>query len=1128
MPWWKPANFLYWITLYLLGGLVLFSNAQAQDASVLAQGSWYKIGVVQSGIYRLDAPALRRLGLTTSTLNARHLQLYGNGGGMLPQANDALRPQDLRQNAIWVPGEEDGRFDEQDALYFYAEGPHVTRYDSLNHHLYHQTNYYSDTSYYFLTVGTSPGLRLTDLPSLMASQSTPLDQFDDYWFHEKESVNLLQSGREWWGEYLANTGALNLQVPTPGLVPGSMTRLRVRAIASAQVPTQFRWQVNGQEVGRPSVGTVSTYRYDLRAQLSDQAYVFPVGTSPPVTTTLSVAFDPNGQSSAQAYLDWASLQTKRYLRPYDGQQSYYFLPASVDTVTYRITGTLPDWYWWDVSDPARPARAQVDRGPDGTGTFTAIQGRRFRRFIGFRPSQALEPVSGRAIANQNIRQSKVPDLLIVTPPAWETQARRLADFREQHDGLDVLVVTSEQVYHEFGSGQPDISALRDLARYLYLRAPDKLRYLLLFGDASYDYKNRTAAGGGVGVPVYQSRESLHPVFSYSSDDYFGFFKTREGTWEESTSGDHTLDIGVGRLPVKTPEEARVVVDKLIHYATSPRSRGAWRNRISFVADDGDANIHQQHADQLATFIQPHLLSQRLFIDAFPQQTTPGGTKAPELNTAIRRTVEEGTLILNYTGHGGAVGWAEEQVLTLADMQAMRGYNNLPLLVTATCEFGRYDDPALVSGAELMVLSPRGAAIGAVTTTRPVFASTNFTLNKAFYEALAVARPQQLRLGDIVRLTKNNSLSGSLNRNFALLGDPSLRLAQAEHAIRWRQVPDTLRALQKVLLEGEIVAPGAEVPLLDFNGSAQVVVYDKPVAFRTLGNEATAAEYQEYRNRLFAGNVQVQQGRFRVEFVVPRDIDYRLGEGRVSVYALSQDSLTDASAQLAVWVGGSANVPPDRTPPTLTAYLNDAAFQDGQTVTPTPVLYAELFDESGINLSQAGLGHDLTATLNDTLSWVLNAYYTAHPNDFRSGTIRFPLGTLPPGPHQLRIKVWDTHTNSAEKTLRFIVGSEPAIKLAQALVFPNPFEQHLSFKIEHTRESEDVEITFRLFNVAGQTLKTFHRMYYNSEAIIEDAIPNLVPSQLLTPGRALYLYELLIRSSKDNSTDRHTGKLLRMD
>ena len=1119
------VNFLFtpafccWIFL-------LFSiQAFGQSSSVLSSGNWYKISITEGGVYKLDAAFLKKIGVDINAISPDQIKIYGNGGKMLPQNNKEKRPVDLIQNAILVNGEEDGRFDASDAIYFYGESPHRVYYDSLKARYFHQINIYSDTSFYFLTVDAGKGLRIEAKQSESEPSETVVNQYDDYWFHENESVNLLRSGREWWGEYLGTSSLFTIQANVPDVVPSSNIILSASAIGSAQVPTKFLWQLNGQLVGESPIGVVGAGLYDLKAQKSEAVFVAKAMGNPLASFALGVNYDKNGQSSAQAYLNYFGLQTKRILKAYDKQQFYRFSPGSKDIVAYQINNVSADWIWWNVSDPSKVTSA-IFKNTITAASFVETNGKSERTYIGFSLQNAMTPISGQKIQNQNLRSNAVPDLLIVTAKTFESEAKRLAAFREEKDNLQTLVVTTDQIFNEFSSGKTDVSAIRDYVRHLSKSDPGKIKYLLLFGDATYDYKNllqnQTLTQRNNWIPVYESRESLNPVYTYSSDDYFGFLKDDEGDWIENSAGDYAEEIGIGRLPVKSVSDATIIVDKLIHYASSPKSRGRWQNTINFVADDGDGTVHQQHADELAKLTQTNFLSSRIFLDAYPQTTTSLGQRVPAVNTAIKKSINDGTLILNYTGHGGTSGWAEEQVLTLAEMQTARGYNNLPLLITATCDFGRYDDPGIISGAELMVLSPRGAAIGAVSTTRPVYSSTNFTINKAFYEALIDLGPDAT-LGDIFRLTKNNGLAGSLNRNFTLLGDPSMRLARAEKQIRWVASPDTLRAMEKVALRGEVAANNQVEK--SFNGMARITVYDKAVSFRTLGNEGEVKSYSEFRNKLFDGTVKITGGQFVCEFVMPKDIDYRIGLGCASFYAISEDSLSDASGQLDILVGGSVAPVQDMTPPKVTAYINTKDFREGDTVEGSSVIFLDLSDENGINVSQSGIGHDLTVTLNDTVTFVLNDYYTAGL-DYRKGTVRFPFDNLPAGKYTAVIKVWDTYTNSSEITFGFQVGLATGIKLSSLTVFPNPFDQDLSFELIHNKADDDVEIVFSILLNSGQKLGAFQWQYYNSESIIKQTISGMRLDGF-TSGMNSLIYTVQIRSLNDNSIDKRSGKLFRL-
>ncbi|CAG4988585.1 hypothetical protein DYBT9275_00116 [Dyadobacter sp. CECT 9275] len=1129
MHWLKHADFKNYFALCLIlcCGLLQVQKVYAQESAVLAKDKWVKIGITETGVYKLDISLLRRMGISGGKIAASGIRIFGNGGAMLPQSNSTPRTAGLTENAVWIEGGDDGTFDETDAVYFYGEGPHVIVPDTVNVELHHQINCYSDTSYYFLTYGDTPGLRI-GAAETVSSTGQVVDSFDDYWYHEEETYNLLRSGRVWFGEYLG-TSALNFPVNISGVLPSSTVKFFASGIGAAQVATRFSWLFNGQQIGEGAVGTVTSQladQYALRAQRTTGSFSAVLPASLPAAFTAGVSYIRNGQSSAQAYLDYLALQIKRELRPYDNQQIYRFLSAEASLATFRIKNISASWKLWDISNSARPA--QLVNNENGTKDITLASKRRFRQWIGFTFSQALTPASWTLTGNQGIHQdTEEIDLLMVTAPAFITEAERLAAFRRDHDGLKVKVVTTYQVYNEYASGKPDLTAIRDFARHIYKMGRGKLRYLLLFGDATYDYRNKlqnqTADQRKSWVPVYESRESLNPVYTYSSDDYYGFLDDAEGEWIESAAGDHQLDIGIGRLPVKNLTEARTVVNKLIHYA-SAEARKSWKNTVRFVADDGDGNVHQQHADQLAQLIGDRFLAKRIFLDEFPQVTTSQGQKSAEVNAQIKKTINNGSLILNYTGHGGVNGWAEEQILTLADMLSVHGYDNMPLLVTATCDFGRYDDMGQVSGAELMVLSPKGAAIGALSTTRPVYSSTNYTLNKALYESLRI-KMQGQRMGNVVKSTKNNALVGSLNRNFTFLGDPSMLLTENERYINWSMEPDTLLALRKVKLKGGIFYTKDSLPDSDFNGTANIAIYDKPVSFQTLGNEGSRQSYSEFRNKLFEGVVTVVNGSFVCEFVVPKDINYQFGVGRASIYASNIKGTADVSDQLDLIIGGSDQMAVDEKPPVISAYLNDPSFRDGDQVPASSDLMIKLSDENGINVSASGVGHNITAVINDTLEINLNDYYSSELDDFTKGTIYYPFENLKPGKYTVRIKVWDTYTNYSEITFGFLVGAASGIVIEELKIYPNPFQSDLSFQLEHNRENEDIEVDFKVLSISGQTLGSERWTYYNSEKEIAEKVTSGALTTNLYYLNA-YLYVIEIRSLKDNSVDRKSGRLLR--
>lgn len=1135
--WKKRNNWKGWMSGLLISGWCLAAQAQP---SVLAEGQWLKIGITQTGIYKLDAAFLTKSGVGLSGLDPRTLRVFGNGGAALPQANRQNRQRDLAENAIWVTGEADGRFDASDALYFFAESPHPVFYDSTARRFSHQINPYTDTTYYFLTFGGKTGKRIATQPNLPASGTT-LTEFDDYTYYKPsgEMTNPVRSGREWL-EYLGIGTEKTVSFDLPGIIPGSSALVTSAVVGRALVATQFQVKWGAQSIGTQDIESVTDYTYDRKGRLNRRTFtVTPTSVESPVR--LSLAYDRTGQG----YLQSLALQTRRELRHYNEPFLFRSL-ASVQypIVQYRIRQTSASVQVWDVTDRQTPVLMPISRSDAQEATMTT-EGKTLREFMLFSPEQALVPDDVKAIKNQNLHASETPDLLIVTPATWRAEADRLAEFRRKQDKLDVLVVNSQEVYNEYASGQPDLSAIRDFARFLHNQSPNKLKYLLLFGDATFDYKNYTKllTPGQLAttLPTYESRESLHPVLSYSSDDYFGFLKTADGEWIEDFSGDHTLDIGVGRLPAKSVDEARVLVDKLIHYATTGKLPGDWQTKIAFVADDGDRdfpNIHQTDADRLAQLVErsrPSFRTEKLYLDSFVQESSPGGQRAPALNQAITRALNEGRLIVNYTGHGGESGWAEEQVVTLQDIL---GWTNqrLPVFVTATCQFGRYDDPGLTSGAEIALLNPRGGGIALLTTARPVYASTNYLLNNAFYEALARYTAEGApRLGDLIRLTKNNSLSGSLNRNFTLLGDPSMQLAYPSATAVLTRIngkstgakPDTIRALETVRLEGEIRENGQL--LNSFNGQAKLTLFDKADTLTTHGTEfSPPMRYTEYRSPLYSGFVRVQNGTFVAQFVVPKDLDYRIGRGKVFIHAIQEGNLREAAGNYDNLLIGNSVLNPvtDTKPPTIQLYINDTTFVDGGMVLgPITTLIAKLNDENGINIARNGIGHEITVWLNEDSPVVLNDLFATELDDHRRGTVRYTWEHLPPGVHTVRLKAWDVYNNPAETTLKFVVSEQPALVIRSVDVTPNPFQEQASLRVEHNRPGDELEATLLIADLSGRMVN--ERVYSCSNC--DSWMTGLSWNGTMLSGapviRGMYVYRLVLRSKTDGSATSQAGKLL---
>ena len=1119
--------------LALLLMSVLPAHGQ-NNPSVLATGEWYKIAVPRHGVYKIDRELLRTLGVEVAQLDPRNLRLFGNPGGMLPQPNAQPRPSDLGEVTLWVRGEDDGRFDADDYALFYAHGPDKIAFDPAARLLSQETNLYDENNYYFLTIGPTRGKR----PARQAESGNGggiITTFDDFFHYEKEQTNLVRSGRQWFGERFDFQTDFTFRFPTEGLVPNSTVRVTSAVVAQANAATNFTLQLNGRELGRQDLAALPISTYARKGLVATN--LFGLNLDAPANNELAVrlTYQKGTATSAFGHLDYLSLNVQRNLQLYNNQVIFRaFRSLEMPAATYRVGNAGADLLIWEVTDPQNTT-APVFRLTGNVAEFTVAANGTLREYVALRGSEFEVPKPLGRVPNQNLRQLATPELLIIAHENFLADAQRLANFR-QRNGLTATVVTTKQIYHEFASGRQEVSALRDFIRHLYRQSP-RLRYVLLFGDASFDYKDRLVDNSNF-VPTYESRESLHPIFSFSSDDYFGFLDDKEGEWDENGADNYDMEVGVGRLPVGNAREAATVVDKLIRYE-QVASQGNWRNRVSFVADNGDFNTHLIDSDRLADKVDtvgPLFNTRKIFIGAFPLVSTPNGRRSPAARDAINRQVLDGTLIMNYTGHGGETGWSSESILDIGQVNNWQNLDRLPLFVTATCEFGRFDNPGQRSGAEYTVISPRGGGIAILTTTRPVFSSTNFILNEAFYGAVfAPINGQMPRLGDVQRLTKNRSISGVINRNFSLLGDPSLRLAYPAGSVALTSVqmprtgPDTLKALGKATLRGEIRT--GNVFDANFNGTVDIEVLDKRSTVRTRADgEDDPIAFSQFERTLFRGSATVRNGRFEATFTLPKDLDYAYGQGRIALYARDSTRNVDAAGfKNDVIVGGTVpNFVPDNQAPTVSLWLDNEQFVDGGTVRPNTRLLARLRDDNGISVSGRGIGRDLVATLDGKETFVLNDRYKAERDDASQGSLTFDLTNLAEGPHTLQLKAWDTHNNSGQATLRFLVEKE-GFAIDGVSVFPNPYAPAnglLSFRFRHNKPGEDLRLILDIYSPLGQLVKRTETVDYNVQAETENLTWDGQSSGGTPLANGLYFFRLTIQPLRETGNPAiATGRLL---
>ncbi|AFM05173.1 hypothetical protein Fleli_2820 [Bernardetia litoralis DSM 6794] len=1126
-------------SLFLLFFLTV-SNSFAQN-SVLSDGQILKLKIEQNGVHKITFQDLQTAGINPSTINPNNLQIFGNGGGMLPQANSAPRISDLQENAIVVELGSDNIFNAGDYILFYAQSADSYQYNAQLNDLLKFTfekNLYDDFNYYYLKVGNETGKRIQIAENLTGG--TKITTYNEIAHHELEETNIIGdfqnsggggSGRMWFGERFDFVTEQTINFESEGLITSRPVLLRASALGYSSRVSEYTFSVAGQDFGTLSIAASQISTYAKKGNTNTATFSSNLSASP-ASLPVKVSYNKT-DDIAFGHLDYLTLEFTRTLSFYKQNTHFRSVASSQNEITnFEFAETSASMRVWNITNLA--SIENILPNSSNQNAFVVRTNKKLNELIAFDINEDLpKPIEITAIENQNLHNLSTPDFVIVTHEDFLDAAQKLAAFHSEHDDMEVLVVTVNQIWNEFSSGKQDVSAIRDFVRFLYKKQNDKLRYLLLFGDTSYDYKNRIASNNNF-VPIYQARESLEPVETFSSEDFFGLLEDDEGEWEENfQTQQEDLDIGIGRIPVRSTEQADLVVDKIIGYSL-PQTLGNWRNKVVFVADDGDSNIHMRDSEELIDIIEGYngYQAEKLYVDAFPQVSTSNGKFSPKVREKLDQNVNEGSLIVNYMGHGSESSLATEAVVDLASVSHWKNLNNLPMFVTATCEFGRYDNPDVFSVGERLMTNEDGGGIALVTTTRPVTASTNFILAKAFYNNVFGRLPngEMPRLGDIIRATKNESLS-KLNRNFTLLGDPALRLNYPkEEAIITEvktngTVSESIKALDKVTLSGQIVNNG--ILSSDFSGDLDITIYDKPAELRTFGDESEPMAYNNWQNILYKGKAKISQGKFEVTFVVSKDINYNLAAGRVTMYAQHETQNRDANGFYGIQIGASNdNAPTDNTAPIAQIWIEDKTFVSGAKVPSNTTLLAEISDENGINLTGYGVGREITAVLDGeaTQTFILNDYFEYEEGSYQNGTIAFPLQDLAVGKHTLTFTVWDNYSNPTTIEIDFYVENKP-IEVTEIIPFPNPFWSNVEFNVTHTRTGDDIEVILVVYDVLGRPVRTVRQDYLNNNGNFSNLSWNGRGDEGELVKNGMYICKIYIHSLQDDAVGASTVKVI---
>ncbi|PKP04382.1 MAG: oxidoreductase [Bacteroidetes bacterium HGW-Bacteroidetes-6] len=1104
--------------------------------SVLSTGTWYKINTSQAGIYKISYSDLESWNIDPSNIDPTQIRLFGNGPRMLPELNSEPRIDDLEENAIYVEGGADGTFDASDYILFYAEGIQYWT-NSSGTNFKQETNLYSDKNYYFITFDNGPGLRISDLNSSTGVPTHTVDRFYDFSGYELNQYNLIKSGKNWFGDVFESISLTRSYSFTfANIITDSLALVRAGVAGRSSTASLFTLS-SGSNSGNISIAATSGYTSDYAKENNGSIQFNPTSNTIPVLLT----YNQSGNSEASGWLDYIQVFVWRDLL-FSGNQMSFRNPVVAgigNLCEYKLGNASSAVRVWDVSNPLHPAEV---KGTLVSNEFSfTIPNDSLKQLIAFNGVLYNTPAFNGVVSNQNLHALSQTDYLIVSHSVFRSQATAIGQLHQDLEGYSYLVVDPQSIYNEFSGGKQDPTAIRDFVKMFYDRAsvPNELpKFLLLVGDASYDYKNRVTNNNNL-VPTFESINSVSPTSSYASDDFFGLLDDSEGY---DCNG--SLDIAIGRLPVNSTEEADAMLVKLQKYTSQTKlevsnsncSAGGciisnmadWRNQICFVADDGDGNLHSNQADNMARRLDTtvnFLNIDKIYLDAYNQVTTTGGERCPEVNEAISQRVEKGALIVNYTGHGGEVGWSLERILDVPTIQNWTNACNMPVFITATCEFSRFDDPARVSAGEYVILNKMGGGIALLTTTRLAYASYNEALNNSFYDAaFDRSSGRYPTLGELTAFAKTDNGSVSYLRNFMLIGDPALTMSIPQNTIVTTEIngqtvgvfDDTISALSYVTIKGYI-ADQTGVMLSNYNGTLYPTVYDKAFEMKTLANnpaENYVASFMLQKNVIYKGKASIINGEFSFSFMVPKDIQYTFGKGRISYYA--ENGTNDATGWYEEFIiGGSADTTlNDNTGPEIRLFINNDQFISGGTTNEDPVLLAFLSDENGINTVGTGIGHDLTVTLdaNTSESVVLNDYYEAETDSYTNGTVRYPFKTLSEGTHTMTLKAWDILNNSSEASIDFVVTSSAILAISHVLNYPNPFTTYTEFWFEHNQPCCGLEVQIQIFTITGKLAKTINQSV-NTSGFRADPIQWDGTDDYGDPlARGVYIYRVRIKNS----------------
>jgi hypothetical protein len=1123
-------------------------KASAAAPSVLASGNWYRIPVTAEGIYRLDATYLSSLGIALSGIDPRTIRIYGNGGRELSEDITAARPVDLVEDAIYVSGESDGKFDPGDYVLFYGQGARGWAYDPVGRTRRHYIHDYSEVNYYWLTYGSGAGKRMASQPSVSSSSVLAVDTFIDGVANEEEKTNLLLSspgggegsGRQWFGQQVNSGSSFTYVNALTGLVPTGSIVYRYAVAGESDNSAAFTVSEGGNSIGyAPLYAPVD---YEVATEGAFQA----TGTSSLSGNRSQLTFAYSGTgTSAAGWVDWFEILYPRALSGVNDSLRFY-APDTSAVVEYHLQNFSAMPMVFNVTDQAN---VRIVTGLSGSFLFRAAETSGApSSYWAVAGNPWRVPAAGTLMQNENVRgYAGGADFIIVTSSQYRSAADRLAAYRTDpfHGGLKVYVADVNQIYDEFSGGVTDVTAIRDFLKYAYDNWTPAPRFVLMLGQASFDFKGVLGVQSSF-VPTWETPESLDGIASWATDDFYGKF-----------GGTDIPSFVIGRLSARTGAESDAFVDKLTRYESSSVADG-WKMRILFIGDDawtpeegevGNGTIHSDAAEELAGLTPPEFEEEKVYLAEYPTVYTAAGRRKPGAYQAILDDINQGVLVVNFAGHGNPVQLSNNDVFDIpTSVPQLVNTDRLSVFFLATCNFSEFDDPLTRTGSEVLINKPDGAAIGVISANRKVYAGDNAALSQGTYQAmftrdaygrLVVDRPASALFA--YKVAGGNGGTAGNDQKYSYMGDPTMRLQFPQgyasfDSINGRPLDSAgvplptvaqLRSLSRVTVAGTVRDASNRIDAT-YNGLAEVTLNDASRTQTIINFYPGAAPwpYVATGGLLYRGQNSVTNGKFAVTFVVPKDIQYgdSLSRGRLVAYVYRTGG-SDAEAYTGnVHTGGtdSTAVKP-KTGPSVQMYLGSRSYRSGDLVGENPLLIVDLADSSGINTSTSGVGHRIEAWLNNaSQSTDLTNYYTSKLDSYREGSIQYQLQNVPEGQNTIRVRAWNSFDNSGSAETAFQVATSDRLTVTDVFNYPNPFGASGTEFTFRQNQTSPLAVTVKIYTVAGRLIRTldayapgdsFVRVPWDGRDRDGDVIAN-----------GVYLYKLVVRTADGRFSSEALSKL----